>query len=83
MPADLPEFLGSLKTQEELPGSGGLKLKDALKSPERDLILKALESVSWNRNEAARTLGINRTTLYKKMHLFGLLKNNKANGKSN
>jgi len=82
-PADFPEFLNNLKPQEECLGNNGLKLKDALRSPEKDLILKALESVSWNRNEAARALGINRTTLYKKMNLFGLLKNSKANGKKN
>jgi len=73
-PQDFPEFL-NLKTEEVSAGNNGLKLKDALKSPEKDLILKALESVAWNRNEAARALGINRTTLYKKMHRFGLLKN--------
>ena len=56
-----------------------MKLKDALKSPEKDLIVKALESVDWNRNEAARILDINRTTLYKKMFKFGLLRTNKAN----
>jgi len=82
-PADFPEFLNNLKPQEECLGNNGLKLKDALRSPEKDLILKALESVGWNRNEAARALGINRTTLYKKMNLFGLLKNSKANGKKN
>ena len=76
VPGDLPEFLNHLKEKEALlQGNGLIKLKDALKNPEKDLILKALESVSWNRNEAAGILGINRTTLYKKMHKLGLLKN--------
>lgn len=74
---DLPEFLRQPRPKEDsAEDHNGLKLKDALKSPERDLITKALDSVAWNRNAAAKTLGINRTTLYKKMLKYGLLKNN-------
>ena len=74
---DFPEFLGQNTRQEEIPAgdNNNFKLKDALKNPEKDLITKALDTVSWNRNEAAKALGINRTTLYKKMQSFGLLKN--------
>jgi len=76
VPEDLPDFLNHLKEKEALlENNNHLKLKDALKDPEKELILKALESVDWNRNEAAGILGINRTTLYKKMHKLGLLKN--------
>ena len=49
------------------PGGSGRKLKDALGGPERQLILEALQSNNWNRNATAAALGINRTTLYKKM----------------
>jgi len=31
-----------------------------------------LESNSWNRNATADSLGVNRTTLYKKMKQYGL-----------
>jgi len=48
-------------------------LKEALEEPERLLILRALEALSWNRQETARVLDINRTTLYKKMKKYGLL----------
>ncbi|MFZ5800810.1 MAG: sigma-54-dependent transcriptional regulator [Candidatus Omnitrophota bacterium] len=73
-PEDLPEFLHYPKTEN---GNGnGLKLKDALQNPEKDLIIKALDAVEWNRNKAASSLGINRTTLYKKMQKYGLLKDN-------
>jgi len=72
---DFPEFLSNLKKEEVSFENNNLKLKEALKYPEKDLILKALNSVNWNRNEAARILGINRTTLYKKMRRFRLLKN--------
>ena len=39
---------------------------------ERQIILDVLNSNQWNRNETAEQLGINRTTLYKKMKRLGL-----------
>jgi DNA-binding NtrC family response regulator len=47
-------------------------LKEAMSSPERQIILKVLEDNHWNRNASAAALGINRTTLYKKMKKLGL-----------
>lgn len=47
-------------------------LKDALEAPERRIILEVLELNNWNRNATAEYLGINRTTLYKKMKRLGL-----------
>jgi DNA-binding NtrC family response regulator len=47
-------------------------LKEAMSSPERQIILKTLEDNGWNRNATAAALGINRTTLYKKMKKLGL-----------
>jgi DNA-binding NtrC family response regulator len=47
-------------------------LKRALAAPERQLILDALERNGWRRDAAARALGINRTTLYKKLKRLGL-----------
>lgn len=44
-----------------------LTLSEALEEPERQIIKEALELYQWNRNETADALGINRTTLYKKM----------------
>jgi DNA-binding NtrC family response regulator len=69
---------------EDLPSSvaagGGLSieavgnqsLKQALSAPEKQLILEVLEANNWNRQLTAATLGINRTTLYKKMKRLGL-----------
>lgn len=54
-------------------GDSILPLKEALEGPERQLILDALEALNWNRQETARVLDINRTTLYKKMKKYGLL----------
>ncbi len=50
----------------------GRSLKEALESPERQIIREVLEANNWNRNVTAETLGINRTTLYKKMKRLGL-----------
>jgi transcriptional regulator with PAS, ATPase and Fis domain len=50
----------------------GRSLKQALESPERQIIREVLESNNWNRNITAEALGINRTTLYKKMKRLGL-----------
>ena len=53
-------------------GQAGNPLKAALAAPERQLILDALERSGWRRDVAARSLGINRTTLYKKLKRLGL-----------
>lgn len=47
-------------------------LADALREPERRILLKALRANDWNRQATADQLQINRTTLYKKMKAFGL-----------
>jgi DNA-binding NtrC family response regulator len=52
--------------------TAGRTLKEALSAPERRIILDVLESNDWNRFATAETLGINRTTLYKKMKRLGL-----------
>lgn len=48
-------------------------LKEALEEPEKQIIIHALQALNWNRQETARMLDINRTTLYKKMKKYGLL----------
>jgi DNA-binding NtrC family response regulator len=47
-------------------------LKAAMAHPERQLIIDALERSGWRRDAAARALGINRTTLYKKLKRLGM-----------
>ncbi|MEM9184906.1 MAG: sigma-54 dependent transcriptional regulator [Planctomycetota bacterium] len=71
-PLDLP-------TEVRTPGGAiptthyaGQSLKEALEGPERAIILEVLESNEWNRIQTADQLGINRTTLYKKMKRLGL-----------
>lgn len=47
-------------------------LSEALEGPERTIILNVLRKNDWNRNITAEQLGINRTTLYKKMKKLGI-----------
>jgi DNA-binding NtrC family response regulator len=47
-------------------------LADSLRDPERTVLLDALAANGWNRSKAAASLGINRTTLYRKMRDLGL-----------
>ncbi|MEZ6095505.1 MAG: sigma-54 dependent transcriptional regulator [Pirellulaceae bacterium] len=49
-----------------------MTLKEALEGPERQIILQTLRENNWSRNATADQLGINRTTLYKKMRKLGL-----------
>ncbi|MCC6320212.1 MAG: sigma-54-dependent Fis family transcriptional regulator [Phycisphaerales bacterium] len=49
-----------------------IPLEDALKDPERRIILRALAANGWNRQKTAEDLHINRTTLYKKMKALGI-----------
>lgn len=49
---------------------GNASLKSALANPERQIIIEALEANGWNRQNTAKALGINRTTLYKKMKKY-------------
>jgi len=72
---DLPE---NVRTEDHtldynsLHNGNGNHLKAALASPEKQLILEALETHGWNRQDTAAALGINRTTLYKKMKKYGI-----------
>jgi len=49
-----------------------MKLDEALREPERRILMRALTANGWNRQRTADQLGINRTTLYKKMRVLGL-----------
>jgi two-component system response regulator HydG len=39
---------------------------------ERRHVLRVLDALQWNKAEAARVLGINRATLYRKLQRYGL-----------
>jgi DNA-binding NtrC family response regulator len=68
---DLPRQL-TMGTPVRAEAVSGRSLKKAMESPERQLILDVLEANGWNRQQTADALGINRTTLYKKMKRLSL-----------
>lgn len=70
-PGELPAAIAS-GAPVSVQRTNGRTLKEALEAPERQIILETLESNGWNRNLTADELGINRTTLYKKMKRLGL-----------
>ncbi|MEO1997296.1 MAG: sigma-54 dependent transcriptional regulator [Planctomycetaceae bacterium] len=73
-PSDLPDCFERREAESYVleDGGDGNGLKAALAQPERQLILDALETNGWNRQNTARLLGINRTTLYKKMKKYSI-----------
>ena len=68
---DLPETLR--RTDPAIGAATCSRLKSALADPERRMIVNSLEAHGWNRQQTARTLGVNRTTLYKKMKRHGIV----------
>jgi DNA-binding NtrC family response regulator len=80
-PADLPrEVLASASGLPTPPGAAaapgptqlGTAFHEVVDRFEADLILRALEQTHWNKNQAARLLGMNRTTLLEKIKKKGL-----------
>jgi len=69
--ADLPPAVAAAGTLRAGPRGAGA-LRESLAVPERQMILEALQRHAWRRDAAARALGINRTTLYKKAKRLGL-----------
>ncbi len=70
---DLPPKLIEQATIAEPPAMWEARpLKEALEGPEKRIIEAALRANGWNRQLTAEQLGINRTTLYKKMKRYGL-----------
>lgn len=73
MPIDLPDSIHKQLDTSNMPVHfGGNSLKTALANPERQILVEALEANGWNRQETAKMLGVNRTTLYKKMKKFNI-----------
>ena len=70
--SDLPTTLRRESAPLAIASDIRKTLKEALEEPERQIILRVLKENHYNRNETAEWLGINRTTLYKKMKKLGL-----------
>jgi DNA-binding NtrC family response regulator len=68
---DLPNSITQEPSQQQ-KSYDLVSLKDALAEPEKDIIRQALKANHWNRQETAKALQINRTTLFKKMKQYDL-----------
>ena len=69
---DLPEQPGERRRRDARIRRRTHARNGRMESPERQIIREVLEANHWNRNATAEALGINRTTLYKKMKRLGL-----------
>ncbi len=68
-----PSMLGNSSAARAVTAiAPGQTLREALEGPERQIILDVLRANSFSRNLTADQLGINRTTLYKKMKRLGI-----------
>ena len=68
LPTDvlLPDHRVRVKQAEHLP------LKTATDEFERQIVMRVLERVQWNRSEASRILGIHRNSLKMKLKRWGV-----------
>ena len=70
-PEDLPAAIKERQNQKQQEYKP-MSLKEAMAEPEKNYIRRALEAHHWNRQETAKALQINRTTLFKKMKQYDL-----------
>jgi transcriptional regulator with PAS, ATPase and Fis domain len=72
----IPESLPPNLLEMEAPSfsaARNLTMDEAMDLAEKQVLLETLESLSWNRQRCAQTLGISRTTLFNKMRRYNLV----------
>lgn len=70
LPQEMIENMRSMETREKTAGLYDLKALQEVQ--EREMILKTLQEVRYNKSKAARILNIDRKTLYLKMDKYGI-----------
>lgn len=70
LPPEMIENVRTLETKEKTAGVYDLKALQEMQ--EREMILKTLQEVRYNKSKAARILNIDRKTLYLKMDKYGI-----------
>ena len=70
--ADIPNFTKFMADSPKSLKSPEKNLKRAVELPEKEHIIAILKDCNWNRNKAAASLGVNRTTLYNKMKKYNI-----------
>ena len=71
---DVQQALGKNEPAQEFPTPTQLNLEKARTLFEKRYIIQALEQHNWHIQETAETLGINRSSLFKKMRKLGIAK---------
>ncbi len=69
---DVPNFSKFTTNHSKSSKSPEKNLKRAVEQPEKEHIIAILKDCNWNRNKAAASLGVNRTTLYNKMKKYNI-----------
>jgi two-component system, NtrC family, response regulator AtoC len=72
-PEDLPERVRTYRPPQPTTPCGNASSLRPLDHVERDHILGVLEAVSGNKSQAARILGLDRKTLYRKLEGYGVM----------
>ncbi len=67
LPAELRSSIGLIETEQ----AGEAEL-NALDFAERDALLRVLEEMHWNVSRVAKSLGLSRNTLYRRMKRYGI-----------
>jgi two-component system, NtrC family, response regulator HydG len=70
LPQEMIENMRAMETREKTAGVYDLKALQEVQ--EREMILKTLQEVRYNKSKAARILNIDRKTLYLKMDKYGI-----------
>jgi two-component system response regulator HydG len=70
LPVEMMENIRAMATREKTAGVYDLKALQEVQ--EREMILKTLQEVRYNKSKAARILNIDRKTLYLKMDKYGI-----------
>ncbi len=78
-PDDLPEKIRE-KTASRISEKSSL-VGLTLEELEKRYILQVLDETGWNKNKAAQILGIDPSTLYRKLQRYGLSKSRRSQGK--
>jgi len=69
---DIPNVMKFAADPKKSTKSPERNLKRAVEQPEKEHIISILKDCNWNRNKAAASLGVNRTTLYNKMKKYNI-----------
>ena len=72
-PRHLPEYLQVYHAAHKAAPAGRLKDSDDADKKERELLKSMLQHHNWHRTKTAKALGIDRTTLWRKIKKYGIV----------